>query len=256
LECRLLLEIPNSFLDMKLRTLAAVAAIACIPAVAAFGQTNFSATFTFGADGNVASFAYNGGTIPGVSLSDLTKVGVTTSSSSGNFRASVWPDGATTGSDAFTGSIDLGKYFEFSLTAASGYTIDLATIEFGIGRSGTGPRQWEWRTSADAYANALNSYSSVTSGLTNTAGVLTNPDTNSSWTGNVLGLSHSNFQNVTSITFRFYGYNSEAAAGTGGLQGPLTITGQAIPEPATYAAILGIAVLGGAALARRRQLRK
>jgi hypothetical protein len=30
----------------------------------------------------------------------------------------------------------------------------------------------------------------------------------------------------------------------------------AIPEPATYAAILGIAVLGGAALARRRQLRK
>jgi hypothetical protein len=210
----------------------------------------FSGTFDFaGTTGNVASFAYNGTPIPNVTVGNLDKVGVTTSSSTGNSRASGWPTGATTGSDTFTGTINLGSYFEFTLTADTGYTIDMTSISFGIGRSATGPRQWEWRTSVDTFGSTVGTYTTINAGLTNSSGVLTNPDSNSSWTGNVLDLSGASYKDLSSITLRFYGYNSEAATGTGGLQGNLSFAGEAIPEPG--AALLGS--LGMLCLLRRRR---
>jgi hypothetical protein len=96
-------------------------------------QTTFDATYTFGTDGNVASFAYNGTTNAGVAIGNILKVGVTTSSSSGNFRASNWSLGATNGSDSFTGSVDLGKYIGFTITPNSGYTVTINSITFGVG---------------------------------------------------------------------------------------------------------------------------
>ena len=95
----------------------------------------------------------------------------------------------------------------------------------------------------------------VNAGLTNTAGVLTNPDTNSSWTGNVLDLSGTDYDELTTVTFRLFGFNSEQAGGTGGLQGDLSFAGEVvevtppIPEPST--ALLGL--LGTLALLRRRR---
>lgn len=210
----------------------------------------FAGTFNFtGATGNVASLAYNGASIPDVTIGNLSKVGVTTSASSDNSRATGWPTGATNASNTFSGTINLSNYFEFTLTAADGYTIDMTSIGFGIGRSGTGPRQWEWRTSIDSYAATVSTYSALNAGLSNTGGILTNPDLNSSWTGNVLNLSAAAYKDLTSITFRFYGYNSEASGGTGGFQGNLSFAGEAIPEPS--AALLG--GLGLLALLRRRR---
>ena len=50
--------------------------------------TTFTGTYSFAsATGNVSSLAYNGTAIPNVTVGNLVKVGVTTSSSSGNFRA-------------------------------------------------------------------------------------------------------------------------------------------------------------------------
>lgn len=214
------------------------------------GGASFVGTFSFaGTTGNVASLPYNGTAIDDVSVGNLTKVGVTTSSSSGNSRASGWSTGATDASNSFTGTIDTGKYFEFSLTAASGVTIDMSSITFGVGRSGTGPRQWEWRSSVDSYAATIGSYTTTNAGLTNSGGVLTNPDSNSSWTGNVLDLSGAQFKNLTSVSFRIYAYNAEATAGTGGLQGNLSFAGTAVPE--TSAALLG--ALGVLGLLRRRR---
>jgi len=182
----------------------------------AFAQTSFTATYTFGADGNVQSFVYNGTSYPGFTMNNIDKVGVTTSSSSNNFRATGWPA---------VNSPDTGKYIGFTITAASGYQFTVNTIEFGIGRSGTGTRDTEWRGSADSYAALINNYTTLNTGLTNNSGVLNNPDANSSWTGNVLTLGSDYTDVTTSCGFRIYFYSAEAAGGTAGLQGPLTITG-------------------------------
>lgn len=209
-------------------------------------QETFTGTFTFGANGDVASFDYNGTPIPGLTVSPIAKVGVTTSSSSGNFRASGWPVGATSGSDVFTGDLDPTKYIEFTITAADGKAIDLPTLNFGIGRSGTGTRQWQWRSSADNYAAAI-PVATANAALMNEGGVLTNPDSNSNWAGNSIQTSGGTFENVKSITFRLYSYNAETTSGTAGLHGPLVFGGTLrdasanAPSIASFAPQFGLA---------------
>ncbi len=181
-----------------------------------FAQTPFTATYTFGADGNVQSFGYNGTNYPAITMSNIDKVGVTTSSSSNNFRATGWPTSA---------SPDAGKYIGFIMTAAAGYKFTVTTINFGIGRSGTGTRDTEWRGSADSYAALINNYTTLNSNLTNNSGVLNNTDANSNWSGNVLTLGTGYADVATSCGFRIYLYSAEAGTGTAGLAGPLTISG-------------------------------
>lgn len=190
----------------------------------------FTGTFNLvGGGNNVTSFAYNGTPIPNLTVSALTKVGITSSSSSNNFRGNNWPTGATNGSNTFTGALDTAKYVEFSLTAAAGKLISNPSITFGIGRSGTGPRQWQWRSSVDDFASPL-AVTTINADLTHSAGVLTNPDTDSSWTGNVINTSGTEFENLTTVTFRLYGYNSEVTSGTAGLQGNLTFGGTLVDD--------------------------
>jgi hypothetical protein len=181
-----------------------------------FAQTPFTATYTFGSGGNVQSFVYNGTSYSAFTMSNIDKVGVTSSSSSSNFRATTWPTAS---------SPDTNKYIGFTITAASGYKFTVSTITFGIGRSSTGTRDTEWRGSADSYAALINNYTTLNSSLTNNSGVLNNPDSNSNWTGNVLTLGSSYANITTSVGFRMYMYNAEASGGTAGLAGPITITG-------------------------------
>jgi len=198
-----------------------------------WGQTAFSATYTFtGTTGNVASFAYNGASYDGITPGTIVKVGVTTSSSSGNFRATNWPTGAISWSDVFTGTVDEGKYIGFTIDAVSGFKFTITSITFGIGRSASGTRQSEWRGSSDSYSGLLSDYTTLNAGLTNASGVLTNPDANSSWTGNVLNAGLNYVDITTSAGFRLYLFNSEATSGTAGLQGNITING-------TYQAVGG-----------------
>ena len=209
---------------MKTKTsLQRTAALFVLVLLATFAATHeakaqaFTGTYDFtGAIGNTSSLAYNGSDIANLTEGALTKNGVTTSGSNNNFRASNWTIGA---------GIDLTDYFEFTLTADSGFVLDMTSITFGIGRSSTGPRSWEWRSSVDGYASTITTYSAVNAGLTQSGGVLTNPDLNSSWTGNILDLSGAAFQDLNTITFRFYGYASEASGGTGGFQGNLSFAG-------------------------------
>jgi autotransporter-associated beta strand protein len=188
-----------------------------------YTQTAFTGTYTWGATGNTNSFAYNGTDIANLTESAFTKVGITTSSSSGNFRATGFALDPVLGS--LTGTNDPTKYFEFSLTAASGFTLSMTNINFGVGRSGTGPRTFVWSSSVDSFATIITNYT-VPTGVTNNAGVLTIADsTSTTLTNIVLDLSAASFQNLTAITLRFYAYNSEASGGTGGFQGPLSFSG-------------------------------
>ena len=220
-----------------------------------FAQQSFSATFSFaGTVGHTASLDYNGTAVANLTVSALTKNGVTSSSSTGNSRASAWTTGATTASDTFTGARDMDDYFEFTVSPAAGYTLSLTAINFGIGRSGTGPRQAAWASDVN-YASLL-SVTTANASLTNSSGTLTTPDANLGYTGNSITLSGGDYTDLSgSRTFRFYMWNSESAAGTGGLQGNLSFTGSlsAIPEPSTYAAIFGGLALAGAIWHRRRQ---
>ena len=210
---------------------------------------NFGGTYTFqtvpvtGQTNAADAGAYNGTTMTGLTPTAVTNAGATWASSNGNYRATAWALDGTVGS--LNGSIDLGKYISFTLNAAVGYSFDMTSITFGIGRSAAGPRQWQWRSSVDNYAAALTNYTTLNAALTVSNGVLTNPDSSSGWTGNVLTLSGASFQALTNVTFRLYGYNSEVGGGSGGLQGPLTFA----PAPGAIA-LLGVAGLVGA---RRRR---
>jgi hypothetical protein len=222
----------------KIKTLIVLFTIFSNTAYSQLFVTNpFTGSFNWATNGNVTTFPYNGLLISNVDVGNFTKVNVTTSSSSGNFRASSW----TTNS-----IIDTSKYFEFTLTADPGTTINMSSINFGIGRSATGPIKWEWRTSIDNYATVASNYVTINTNLTLTGGTISVPDVNSGWTNNTLGFQ--DFDNLNSITFRFYGFASEAIAGTGGLQGNLTFTGESvsvIPEPMTIQLLLvGLALLG------------
>lgn len=203
-----------------------------------FVTNPFTGTFTWGTNGNVTNFSYNGLPIPDMTVSNFTKVNVVSSSSAGNFRASSWS----------TNPIgDLLKYFEFSLTASPGTTFDMGSINFGIGRSSTGPLKWEWRTSYDNYASAATNFVTINTNLTLTNGTISVPDLNSSWTNNTI--SFPEIDNVETITFRLYGFNSKTNTGTGGLQGNLTFSGATIstvPEPSTISLLFlsGLATLG------------
>ena len=191
-----------------------------------FSQTSFTATYNLSGGGNdVSNFTYNGTNYSGLIMGDLLKVGISSVSSSGNFRGNHWPTGATDGSDIFTGFFDPGKYISFSITSVSGYSFTLSSITFGIGRSPAGPRQWEWRGSHDNYSSILDNYTFVNTNLINSSGVLTNPDAIGFWAGNILNVSASYSAVIGSSEFRLYGFNCENVLGTGGLQGNITIAG-------------------------------
>jgi hypothetical protein len=191
-----------------------------------WGQITFTATYNLSGDGNdVVSFSYNGTTYEGIIPGDLEKVGVISTSSNGNFRGDDWPLGATSESDVFSGSFDPVKYIGFTIEATPGYKFTVTSITFGIGRSGTGPRQWQWRGSADEFESPIDNYSALNPNLTNNHGIVTNPDLNSSWTGNNLSLG-ANYENIIGeVGFRLFGFNAEAVGGTGGLHGNISING-------------------------------
>lgn len=188
--------------------------ILLLAAGSALHAQSFTGTYTFGSAGNVAEFAYNGTDIINLTEGAMVKsAGITTSSSSNNFRASGW----TTAS-----SVDTGDYIGFSLTAAEGYEIDMSSISFGIGRSGTGTRNWIWRSSLDSFTSNLAVYDTVPSGVTNTSGVLNHGDVTTTYN---LVLNLGALAATSTIEFRLYSYSAEASGGTAGLAGPLTFSG-------------------------------
>jgi hypothetical protein len=183
--------------------------------------TQSSGVYTFPAtqSASIYPFSYNGTDITNLNEGSVSISGVTFSASNNNARATNWPLGATNSSDVFTGSIDLSKYFEVTLTAEQGYYIHNPGLNFGLGRSGTGPRQFQWRSSIDNFTSAI-PIGNVNAGLSHSSGVITTPDgTSTTLTGNSFTINQTG---LNSITFRLYAYNAEGTGGTGGMQGALT----------------------------------
>lgn len=206
-----------------------------------FAQTAFTGTYTFtGTTGFTNSFAYNGSGIANLTIGNLVMgSGISPSSSTGNMRATNWTTAA---------SLDLNDYIGFTLTAASGFSLSMTNFNFGVGRSGTGTRNWAWYWSTDSFVNSqiLTNYTTLATnagGLVNTAGVLANIDTNSSWTGNILSLA--SLTNLSSVEFRLYSWASEGVGGTAGLQGPFTFSGSLLNTNPVTGGAYWSAVPGG-----------
>jgi len=174
--------------------------------------------------------------------SQLAKIGVESSSAADRFMASQWS----------TNSFDSTKYFELSLTVDKIAPIPVAyfdsvRVDFALRRSSTGPRQFQWRSSLDAFATPITSFSSLNPSVNLAGGVLTLPDTASTETfaGNVFSLSGLFPLNLTNITLRLYGYTAESVFGQAGLDTPLGFSGNVVvPEPSTIALLTFTAITG------------
>lgn len=123
------------------------------------------------------------------SVSDFSRNGVTAITSTDNFGASAWN----------VPTLDVNRYFSFTITANTGFVLNLTSFELDEIRSGTGPTQWVLRSSRDGFTTDLGTY-------TNTGTTLL--------TNRVIALNES-FYNVSgSIEFRIYGFGASSAAGT------------------------------------------
>jgi trimeric autotransporter adhesin len=135
----------------------------------------------------------------------------------GRFSFTNWPTGATNASDVFTGSIDLTKYYEVTITPLPNYTLKLDSITFTLQRSSTGIRQYAVRSSLDAYSSNLPAF--IDPANTNLQVVSGNVFQVSDATANAengskikLGAAFTNISGP--VTFRFYAWNAESTAGT------------------------------------------
>lgn len=185
-----------------------------------FGQFDFQPH-----DGAALSFDYNGTAIPNVTVSPMTIIGMTSANNDPNLQG-VWPNTGTLNANGaaiadLAGSPNQAAYFEFTLTAAPGFALAEPKLQFGAGRELNGPRQFQWRSSADGFVNRMTiSQVADDGGLNalpppqNFSNELRVDDVNFT-DGDPIGGSVFNevtsvATNRSSMTFRFYGYGAEA----------------------------------------------
>ena len=138
----------------------------------------------------------------------------------GRFSFVSQPTGATTGIDTYstlTGVLDATIYFQIVVTPNSGTTYSLTGITFKSQRSGTGIRTFSVRSSDDNFAaNLPASVTSTTASIQpgNIFFVTSDANTGTSNVSAVNTITLTNTNITAPTTFRFYGWNSEAATGS------------------------------------------
>jgi hypothetical protein len=193
--------------------------------------TLFVGTFSFG-QAFTGTYTFNSVTTTS-GITDPTPVPTATGVIFGAFNANVtvlpanpnaagrysytdWDTGATDGNNTFSGTINTGKYYQVTITPAAGYILDINSITFTLQRSGTGIRQYAVRSSLDYTTNLPASVSPANGNITI---VPTNifqvaDSSTGANNGNTITLDSSYDAISSAVTFRFYGWNAEAAGGT------------------------------------------
>lgn len=235
-----------------LQCIIAATALAFTPVQAVVYITNpFVGAYNFAGQTNASILTTNVSEPTFTLASSLAKLGVASSSAADRFMASQWS----------TNSFDNTKFFEFTLTASAAPGIpsaffDNLNMDFALRRSSSGPRQYQWRSSLDAFAAPITDFSSLNPSIMLTGGVLTLPNTASTETfgGNAFTLADLSPLNLTNITLRLYAYQAESTLGQAGLDAPLGFSGDVVvPEPSTIALLALSAMAGGWWKFRRRR---
>lgn len=120
-----------------------------------------------------------------LSSPSLSSYGITTASYSGRYGGSNW---------STTSSVNTNKYLQLSISVQAGESVDFDTLVATFQSSGTGPTQFQVRSSLDSYSSTI--YTSSHTGTTTYDIPL-------------------NKKNVTgTFTIRIYGYNAGQSGGT------------------------------------------
>ena len=121
--------------------------------------------------------------------------GITAGSSTSRFSSSGFASGTSL-------TISNNDYYTFTITANSGYTINLnsAVLSISLGSSGTGPQTYGVYSSVGGFAST-----SAQIGANLTAA-----------TSQTITFPSSGYNSLSSIEIRIYGWNASAGTGTGG----------------------------------------
>ena len=206
-------------------------AIITVAAIAAQAQNviysfpdNTGAASTVGA--NITASAFSGGN-PATTAAG-GQFAITTTSASNNTGAS---GGFNAGIAAKGGALDPANssFFSFTLTPAAGFFLDVTGLQFGSRSTGTGPQAFTLRSSLDAFATDVATFTLVN---------------NSTWA--LLGPSAFSLigANSQAITFKIIG-----SGGTGSssainsrvddINVTVAAVASGVPEPTTFAILLG-----------------
>ncbi|MFT3694363.1 MAG: hypothetical protein QM831_14545 [Kofleriaceae bacterium] len=132
-------------------------------------------------------------TASGVTASGIQRgTGLTANTGSGSINASNWPTG---------GSVDMTKYFSFTVTAPTGCSLAISSLSIDAKASGTGPAVGAVGTDRDNF------------------GSLSTISTSAPSTPSLTASSHD------TIEIRVFGYSASGASGTFRIQNTLTVTG-------------------------------
>jgi hypothetical protein len=161
--------------------------------------------------------------VPGVTCGSFTAVGTPPNSqAAARFDFDSWATGSTGGAGdtiyaLMTGMVNTAEYYEVTLSPQAGYTITGDSIKFSFERSSTGVRTYAVRSSLDGFTTNLTAvYLPPTTNVAVQPGNIfyLKKDIVTTQNRNVIVLG-SSFANLSApVTFRFYGWNSEAATGT------------------------------------------
>ncbi|WP_460985632.1 ExeM/NucH family extracellular endonuclease [Spirosoma fluminis] len=176
--------------------------------------------------GNLATWTFEGSVNTPASVSanatagNATFTGVTNITFPAGYNPT--PGAAYSAEGWSTGGLDPGKYIQFTITPNSGYALNVTGIGFTERRSGTGVRNAQVRYSIDG-----NTFFDAGSEISIPDD--TNPRSQTAAT------SLSNI--ISPVTFRIYGYASEATGGTWRFDN-VSITGSVVPNTTPFIAAL------------------
>ncbi len=162
--------------------------------------------------------------LPGLTYNSFNAQGVSSNSSEDSlFAFTDWEPGSADGDSTFgemTGSINGGKYYQFTVQPTFGKAMSISGMTFKASRSATGPRTFAVRSSSNNNFTASNTASltgpdsliSIQGGNT----FFFSSDTVGQWGGNKVSFtSYTNTRNA--VTFRIYAWNAEDGDGSFGV---------------------------------------